>query len=85
MFTMLFYLSLICVLVYWVESPQALPINPLNKRKDPALELEDWLKKFHWGNRQGLPNPGALPVYKFYGEVVEVILNLARKMGGSYP
>ncbi len=84
MFTMLFYLILIAVLVYWVESPVPIPINPLIKRKDPALELEDWLKKFHWGNRQGLPNPGALPAYKFYGEVVEVILNLARKMGGSY-
>jgi hypothetical protein len=84
MFTMTFYLILIGVLVYWVEAPKALPINPLIKRKDPASELEDWLKKFHWGNRQQLQATGALPVYKFYTEVVEVILNLARKMGGSY-
>jgi hypothetical protein len=84
MFTMLFYLSLICVLVYWIESPVTIPINPLIKRKDPALELEEWLKKFHWGNRQGLEKQGTLPAYKFYSEVIEVILNLARKMGGSY-
>ena len=84
MFTMLFYLIVIAVLVYWVESPVPIPINPLIKRKDPALELEEWLKKFHWGNRQGLEKQGTLPAYKFYSEVVEVILNLARKMGGSY-
>jgi hypothetical protein len=84
MFTSLFYCLLIAVLVYWVESPAALPINPLIKRKDPSAELEEWLKKFSWGNRQNLAQPGTLPAYKFYSEVVEVILNLARKMGGSY-
>lgn len=84
MFTVMFYLIIIALLVYWVQAPGALPINPLIKRKDPAAELEDWLKKFHWGNRQNLQATGNLPVYKFYSEVVEVILNLARKMGGSY-
>lgn len=84
MFTLCLYAVLIAFLVYWVETPVALPINPLIKRPDPASELEEWLKKFHWGNRQGLEKQGALPVYKFYGDVVEVILNLARKMGGSY-
>lgn len=81
---MTFYLILILFLVYWVESSTLVPINPLNKRKDPAAELEEWLKKFHWGNRQNLSQPTVLPAYKFYSEVVEVILNLARKMGGSY-
>lgn len=84
MFTVMFYLVIIALLVYWVEASVALPINPLIKRKDPAAELEDWLKKFHWGNRQNLQTTGNLPAYKFYSEVVEVILNLARKMGGSY-
>lgn len=84
MFTMSFYVVLIFILVYWVEGPSVLPNNLLIKRKDPAAELEAWLKKFHWGNRQGLSQPGTLPSYKFYTEVVEVILNLARKLGGSY-
>lgn len=84
MFTVMFYLVLIALLAWWVEASVALPINPLIKRKDPAAELEEWLKKFHWGNRQNLQATGNLPVYKFYSEVVEVILNLARKMGGSY-
>lgn len=84
MFTVMFYLVIIALLAYWVEAAGALPINPLIKRKDPAAELEDWLKKFHWGNRQNLQATGNLPTYKFYSEVVEVILNLARKMGGSY-
>jgi hypothetical protein len=84
MFTVAFYMVLIAVLVYWVEAPKALPINPLIKRRDTAADLEEWLKKFHWGNRQNLSTSGALPVYKFYTEVTEVILNIARKMGGSY-
>lgn len=84
MITLFLYVLLIFFLVFWVESAAALPINPLIKRTDPAQELENWLKSFHWGNRQNVGLPGTLPAYKFYGEVVEVILGLARKMGGSY-
>ena len=80
----LFYIVIIAVLVYWVENPvMALP-NSLIIRKNPAEELEGWLKKFNWTNRQELSDLGRLPSYKFYTEVVEVILNLARRMGGNY-
>jgi len=58
--------------------------NSLIIRKNAAEELESWLKKFNWGNRQELQAPGKLPIYKFYSEVVEILLALARKMGGSY-
>jgi hypothetical protein len=53
-------------------------------KKNKAEELEDWLKKFNWSNRQELQSSGRLPLYKFYTEVVEILLALARKMGGSY-
>ncbi len=84
MISLCLYSTILGVLIYWVEAPTPYLSNSLIKRKDPASELEEWLKKFHWGNRQNLGPQGALPVYKFYSEVVEVILNLARKMGGSY-
>lgn len=78
------YFVLIMVLVYWIESPREVLPNSLIIRKNPAEELEAWLKKFNWGSRQDLKDPGRLPSYKFYSEVVEVLLALARKMGGSY-
>jgi hypothetical protein len=58
--------------------------NPLNLKRSAAEDLEDWLKRFNWGNRQELQASGKLPIYKFYTEVVEILLSLARKMGGSY-
>lgn len=78
------YSVLIIILVYWVESsPLVLP-NSLIIRKNPGEDLENWLKKFNWNNRQDFKDPGQLPMYKFYTEVVEVLLTLARKMGGNY-
>lgn len=79
-----FYFILISALIYWVESPYSILPNSLITRNHPALELETWLKNFNWGNRQDLQEPGLLPEYKFYTEVVEVLLKLARKMGGNY-
>lgn len=84
MLSLIFYSLLIFSLVYWVESQSMLISNPLILKKNAAEELEDWLKKFNWGNRQELSAPGRLPSYKFYSEVVEILLALARKMGGSY-
>lgn len=80
----LFYFVIITLLVYWIEKPIMVLPNSLILRKSPAEELESWLKKFNWTNRQDLSDPGRLPSYKFYTEVVEVLLSLARKMGGNY-
>lgn len=79
-----FYFVLIAVLVFWIEQPYALIPNSVIIRKSPADDLEIWLKRFNWGNNRELQNPGRLPVYKFYSEVVEVLLQLARRMGGNY-
>ena len=84
MLSLIFYSLLIFGLVYWVESQSMLTSNPLISKKNAAEELEDWLKKFNWINRQELSAPARLPSYKFYSEVVEILLALARKMGGSY-
>jgi len=80
----IFYFVLICALVYWIEESSVFLPNSLILRKSPAEELENWLKKFNWNSRQDLPDPGKLPNYKFYTGVVEVLLSLARKMGGNY-
>jgi hypothetical protein len=79
----LIYFILIAVLVLWVEYPVSLFSNHLIIRKSPAEELENWLKKFHLGPKD-VKDTGQLPRYKFYSEIVEVLLQLARKMGGSY-
>lgn len=82
---LLIYFSIIVVLVFWVESSsQVLPNSLIVRRKNPAEELEQWLKNFNWSGRSELPDPGKLPLYKFYSGVVEVLLQLARKMGGNY-
>lgn len=78
------YSALIIILVYWVESSPSVLSNLLIIRKNPGEELENWLKKFNWNNRQEFKDQGQLPSYKFYTEVVEVLLGLARKMGGNY-
>ncbi len=84
MFSYIIYPLFIFSLVYWIESKPIVMTNPLNLKRSAAEELEDWLKRFNWGNRQELQAPGRLPIYKFYTEVVEILLSLARKMGGSY-
>lgn len=84
MLSIIIYSLLIFALVYWVETQTVVLNNPLILKKNAAEELEDWLKKFNWGNRQELQSTGRLPLYKFYSEVVEILLALARKMGGSY-
>ena len=78
------YLSIILSLVYWVERPSRNYSKSLNTRKDSGEELENWLKKFSWGNHQSVLDPGKLPEYKFYTGVVTILLQLARKMGGNY-
>ena len=84
MLSAVFYTLIIALLVYWVEAQSSLIPNSLIISKNPAEDLENWLKKFNWGNRSELQSPGALPHYKFYTGVVELLLSLARKMGGSY-
>lgn len=79
-----FYFILIFFLVYWIERPVAFIPKVLIMRKDPALDLENWLKNFQGLQRQDLNTPPVLAVYKFYTGVIEVLLSLARRMGGSY-
>lgn len=78
------YFVLIICLVYWLESSTVILPNSLILRKRPAEDLDHWLKKFNWGNREALADPGKLPRYKFYSEIIEVLLQVARRMGGSY-
>lgn len=79
-----FYFVLVLGLCYWIDQPYIFLPNSLIIRKNPADDLDSWLKSFNWGCRQDLSDLGRLPSYKFYTEVVEVLLHLARKMGGNY-
>jgi hypothetical protein len=81
MLSIFLYVLIIAGLIYWVELPMT---NPLIIKKNPAEALDNWLKRFSWGNKSELQEQGELPHYKFYTEVVEVLLSLARRMGGNY-
>lgn len=84
MMAYLLYALILFLIVLWVERPGSYPFNSLIIRRDSGKELEDWLKKFHWGNRSELKPDMQLPSYKFYSEVIETLLRLARKLGGNY-
>jgi hypothetical protein len=84
MLAVLIYVLMIALLVYWLESPVNLLPNSLKIRKCAAEELELWLKGFNWGHRNEINRPAELPHYKFYTRVIEVLLDLARRMGGNY-
>ncbi len=78
------YLLLIGLLVLWIESPFQVISNPLIIQKDKGEVLEGWLRSFHWGNKNELGQNFSLPRYKFYTEVIEILLGLGRKIGGNY-
>ena len=78
------YLFLIGLLVYWLESEPGNISNVLIIKRNSAEELEEWLKRFNWEPRLRGIDQAALPRYKFYTEVVELLLSLARKVGGTY-
>ena len=78
------YLFIIGGLVFWLESPRVMFSKLRIIKNNSAEDLDSWLKKFHWDNRFAPVSSSALPRYKFYTEVVEILLSLARKVGGSY-
>lgn len=80
----LFYFAIISCLIFWIEAPNFLFPNSMIIRRNPAEDLEKWLKNFDWSNRAEMKTNYRLPVYKFYSDVVEVLLLIARKMGGTY-
>lgn len=84
MLLVLVYLVLILGLVFWLQSPSLMATNSLKINKRPAEILEEYLKNFSFGNRGDLGQKVSLPKYKFYTEVVELLLSLARRMGGNY-
>lgn len=84
MLALCFYALILMLLIYWVESSTGFLPNSLKVKQNPAEELENWLKRFNWANRQEPTASGRLPLYKFYTDVIELLLNLSRKMGGSY-
>lgn len=52
------------------------------KKYPPGEELFYWLKKFNWERRDS--NSGHLPQYKFYSDLVNLLLEMSRRFGGQY-
>lgn len=84
MFSLVLYLLIIAVLVLWIEGGLVHFTNSLNPEPPPGEKLEEWLKTFQWGNRSMVNEKLHLPHYKFYSEIIETLLSLARRMGGNY-
>lgn len=84
MLSVIIYSLIIFLLVWWVEGSSLNLSNSLIIRRSAGEELDEWLKKFHWGNRHEISEKRELPRYKFYSEIIESLLSLARKMGGNY-
>lgn len=84
MLSVIIYSLIIFILVFWVEGGVLTFNNSLIIRRSAGEELDEWLKRFHWGNRHEVSEKKELPQYKFYSEVIETLLSLARKMGGNY-
>jgi hypothetical protein len=84
MISFLFYLMIVVCLVLWVDGGLVLKTNSIMLRPNPAESLEEWLKRFSFKQKGEVQNQGQLPIYKFYTEVIEILLNLSRKMGGNY-
>lgn len=79
-----FYFLVIFLLVSWIETPFFISSNLLITRKDSGEELEKWLKTFNWGARVDTRLHSKLPTYKFYSGVLNILLELSRKLGGTY-
>ena len=73
------YLALISLLAIWVLRPQNSALSAVQGGK----ALEEWLKKFHWSG-PSLNHKTELPRYKFFSELVEMLLSLARQWGAQY-
>jgi hypothetical protein len=78
------YLAFLVVMLYWLGLETRYEFNLLKFRDHSGPHLEDWLKRFNWDRSSLSQDCGELPHYKFYTEIVEILLSLARKMGGRY-
>ena len=84
MISLISYLLIVAILITWVDGGLVLKSSAIMLRPNPAESLEEWLKRFTFKHKGEVQAQGKLPIYKFYTEVIEILLNLSRKMGGNY-
>ncbi|MFY7992864.1 MAG: hypothetical protein ACOVP4_06210 [Bacteriovoracaceae bacterium] len=77
--SIVFYLILILLLAIWALRPE----KPVISLTESGNGLEDWLKKFHWSG-PALQTKIELPRYKFFSDLVEMLLSQARQWGAQY-
>lgn len=76
---MVFYFVFILLLAIWSLRPE----KSVTSLSLSGQALEEWLKKFHWSG-PALQTKIELPRYKFFSELVEMLLSLARQWGAQY-
>jgi hypothetical protein len=76
---MIFYFVFILLLAIWALRPEKSVVSLAQSGQG----LEEWLKKFHWSG-PALHSKIELPRYKFFSELVEMLLSLARQWGAQY-
>ncbi len=75
----IYYFIFILLLAIWLLRPEKSVMN----LQVSGGELELWLKKFHW-NGPALTTKIELPRYKYFSDLVEMLLSLARQWGAQY-
>lgn len=73
----------------WIEPAGAhslINVISLKKKKHPGVELEVWLKHFKGRSSHLFSSSGPinLPHYKFYTEIIEIILSFSRRIGSGF-
>ena len=84
MISLISYLLIVVFLIIWVDGGVVINRASLVLKPNPAELLEEWLKRFSFKQKGEVQTQGHLPRYKFYTDVIEILLSLSRKMGGNY-
>lgn len=75
----IYYFIFILLLAIWATTTSKSVILV----KSNGQGLEEWLKKFHWSG-PALQTKLELPRYKFFTELIEILLSMARQWGAQY-
>lgn len=73
------YLFILLFLSIWIDKT----FNDSTKNSG-RVDLEDWMNHFEWGKGDIQQEINRLPRYKFYSDLIELILKYARTYGGKY-
>ena len=79
MLSVFLYTSWLVVIALYCRPHSA---GPLKKSRGPGEELLNWVKKFNWERRE--LDQHQLPQYKFFTDLINLLLEMSRRFGGQY-